>query len=142
GYPSGAGGIAMRLIVAAFALIIIVCVAAFGAILSQKTSEPLGASLPAAPAEPRRAVVTVTDDSNAPTAGTTDPAGAGAPLVMAQAARPAAPAAAPTPAATASPPVSPAPAATSCPGNPNALGVSRVVEIDTTGGPQFGFEHF
>lgn len=30
----------------------------------------------------------------------------------------------------------------SCPGNPNALGVSRVVEIDTTGGPGFGFEHY
>ncbi len=28
------------------------------------------------------------------------------------------------------------------PGNPNALGVARVVEIDTTGGPGFGFEHF
>src|SRR6266480_2856761 len=27
-------------------------------------------------------------------------------------------------------------------GNPNALGISRVVEIDTTGGPGFGFEHF
>jgi peptidoglycan/xylan/chitin deacetylase (PgdA/CDA1 family) len=26
--------------------------------------------------------------------------------------------------------------------NPNALGVSRVVEIDTTGGPGFGFQHF
>jgi len=26
--------------------------------------------------------------------------------------------------------------------NPNALGVARVVEIDTTGGPGFGFEHF
>jgi peptidoglycan/xylan/chitin deacetylase (PgdA/CDA1 family) len=26
--------------------------------------------------------------------------------------------------------------------NPNALGVSRVVEIDTTGGPGFGLEHF
>ncbi|HET7887882.1 MAG TPA: polysaccharide deacetylase family protein, partial [Bradyrhizobium sp.] len=26
--------------------------------------------------------------------------------------------------------------------NPNALGVSRVVEVDTTGGPGFGFEHF
>jgi peptidoglycan/xylan/chitin deacetylase (PgdA/CDA1 family) len=26
--------------------------------------------------------------------------------------------------------------------NPNALGVSRVVEIDTTGGPGFGHEHF
>jgi peptidoglycan/xylan/chitin deacetylase (PgdA/CDA1 family) len=26
--------------------------------------------------------------------------------------------------------------------NPNALGIGRVVEIDTTGGPGFGFEHF
>jgi len=26
--------------------------------------------------------------------------------------------------------------------NPDALGVSRVVEIDTTGGPGFGFDHF
>ncbi|MCD9107683.1 polysaccharide deacetylase family protein [Bradyrhizobium japonicum] len=26
--------------------------------------------------------------------------------------------------------------------NPNALGVARVVEIDTTGGPGFGFDHF
>jgi peptidoglycan/xylan/chitin deacetylase (PgdA/CDA1 family) len=26
--------------------------------------------------------------------------------------------------------------------NPNALGIARVVEIDTTGGPGFGFEHF
>jgi len=35
----------------------------------------------------------------------------------------------------------PAPAATTC-ANPNALGVSRIVEIDTQGGPGFGFEHF
>ena len=33
-----------------------------------------------------------------------------------------------------------APAATCA--NPNALGVERVVQIDTTGGPGFGFEHF
>ena len=26
--------------------------------------------------------------------------------------------------------------------NPNALGVARTVEIDTTGGPGFGFEHY
>jgi len=26
--------------------------------------------------------------------------------------------------------------------NPNALGIGRTVEIDTTGGPGFGFEHF
>ena len=29
-----------------------------------------------------------------------------------------------------------------CRGNPEALGISRVVEIDTTGGPGFGFEQF
>ncbi len=38
----------------------------------------------------------------------------------------------------------PAPAAMpiACPGNPDSLGVARTVEIDTTGGPGFGFEHF
>ena len=36
----------------------------------------------------------------------------------------------------------PVEAVSSCEGNPNALGISRVVEIDTTGGPGFGFEHF
>ena len=45
----------------------------------------------------------------------------------------AAPQAAPAPA--------PAPAKAAC-ANPDAIGVSRVVEIDTTGGPGFGFEHF
>ena len=52
---------------------------------------------------------------------------------------------APAPAAAAAP----APAPASAPvvakakcDNPNALGVERVVQIDTTGGPGFGFEHF
>ncbi len=36
----------------------------------------------------------------------------------------------------------PAPTPAGCPGNPNALGVARTVEIDTTGGPGFGFEQF
>ena len=56
--------------------------------------------------------------------------------------------------AAATPPAAtPAPAPSAVPGpaaavtppkctNPNALGVSRTVEIDTTGGPGFGFEHF
>jgi len=44
-------------------------------------------------------------------------------------------------------PATPAPAAAAAPArppcaNPNALGISRTVEIDTTGGPGFGFEHF
>src|SRR3569623_873231 len=46
------------------------------------------------------------------------------------------------PAAKPAPPAPPpAPAKPAC-ANPNALGVSRVVAIDTTGGPGFGFEHF
>jgi peptidoglycan/xylan/chitin deacetylase (PgdA/CDA1 family) len=44
------------------------------------------------------------------------------------------------PAASASTPA-PQPARAQC-ANPNALGVARTVEIDTTGGPGFGFEHF
>jgi len=52
-----------------------------------------------------------------------------------------APAPAPTPILAAAPPpaATPSPA---CAGNPDALGVSRVVEIDTSGGPGFGWEHF
>jgi peptidoglycan/xylan/chitin deacetylase (PgdA/CDA1 family) len=45
------------------------------------------------------------------------------------------------PAATAAPAAAPAAAKPPC-ANPDALGISRVVEIDTTGGPGFGFEHF
>ncbi|HEY0328061.1 MAG TPA: polysaccharide deacetylase family protein [Rhodopseudomonas sp.] len=60
----------------------------------------------------------------------------------AQAAAPTTVGAAPQPA-----PAAPAPAPAAAPakavcGNPDALGVGRVVEIDTTGGPGFGFEHF
>jgi peptidoglycan/xylan/chitin deacetylase (PgdA/CDA1 family) len=58
-----------------------------------------------------------------------------APQVFAQApamAQPGRPAPAPAPAA----------AQPACPTNPNGLGVARTVEIDTTGGPGFGFEHF
>src|SRR4051812_48446701 len=58
-----------------------------------------------------------------------------------------APTTAPAPAAAMpAPAAAPAPAAkvgtTADCKNPNALGVARVVEIDTTGGPGFGFEHF
>ncbi|MGH6767965.1 MAG: polysaccharide deacetylase family protein [Xanthobacteraceae bacterium] len=55
-----------------------------------------------------------------------------APARIAQSSAAPAPASAPPPAA----------AHDTCPGNPNALGVARTVEVDTTGGPGFGFEHF
>jgi peptidoglycan/xylan/chitin deacetylase (PgdA/CDA1 family) len=59
--------------------------------------------------------------------------GPAAPVAPAQAAPKAAAAPAPAPA--------PAPVKMPC-SNPDALGIGRVVEIDTTGGPGFGFEHF
>jgi peptidoglycan/xylan/chitin deacetylase (PgdA/CDA1 family) len=61
-----------------------------------------------------------------------------APAAPATAAAPAAPQAAAFPPP---PQQAPQPARAAC-NNPNALGVARTVEIDTTGGPGFGFEHF
>jgi len=117
----------MRLAAIASALAIVLCVAVFGAILLQKASVPVPAPAPppATPTEGRSpgSVVTV--------AGTAAESAAAAPVAVAPAS--------PTPVAQASP--MPAAMPTSC-SNPNALGISRVVEIDTTGGPGFGFEHF
>jgi peptidoglycan/xylan/chitin deacetylase (PgdA/CDA1 family) len=59
------------------------------------------------------------------------------PTVLAQAPLRTATAAPPAP-----PPSTPAPFTRAACANPNALGVARTVEIDTTGGPGFGFEHF
>src|SRR6202165_4532529 len=46
------------------------------------------------------------------------------------------------PAAAAAPAPAPAAVAKAPCANPDAIGIGRVVEIDTTGGPGFGFEHF
>ena len=144
----------MRLAAMACALVIVMCVAVFGAILSQRSSGvPIpSTSLAAAATEgSSRAVVTTVEEERvtAPLAAsaTNSPAApsATAPIVVSQNSPLGAPpvaqmTTAPAAQASAAPPS--APAASSCPGNPNALGVSRVVEIDTTGGPGFGFEHF
>ena len=141
----------MRLAAAACALAILVCVAVVGAVLAQKTSVPATAPVPAlatpapAPAGPVVVVREVTEPAAAPTPKLTDgraSAPAAAPIVVAQAPPPARTAATPAPAPAPAPAPPPAASAVSCPGNPNALGVARTVEIDTTGGPGFGFEHF
>jgi peptidoglycan/xylan/chitin deacetylase (PgdA/CDA1 family) len=121
----------MRLAAIASALAIVLCVAVFGAIFYQKAS----ILVPASTAATEQAQTTPTE-GRAPGSVTTvadnaaDSAMA-APVAVAQAA--------PAPAAQAAP--LPSAASTSC-SNPNAIGVARVVEIDTTGGPGFGFEHF
>jgi peptidoglycan/xylan/chitin deacetylase (PgdA/CDA1 family) len=110
------------------------------------------------PANPLREI---TPDLQVADAGQTVPASATPPPAIPVLSQPAAPAlapapsppttvaqapapapAAPTAAAPTPPPAAPAPAAVNCPGNPNALGVARVVEVDTTGAPGFGAEHF
>src|SRR6476620_1883737 len=110
----------MRLAAIASALAILLCAAVFGAIFLHRTSVSGPAPSPALAApgeEPASAIGSSARVDAARTApGTTEQ-----PMVVAQAA----PAAAPTPCS-----------------NPNGLGVARVVEIDTTGGPGFGFEHF
>jgi peptidoglycan/xylan/chitin deacetylase (PgdA/CDA1 family) len=73
----------------------------------------------------------------APKGAAAAPQAAPAPATAAAPA-PAKPAAA---AAPAKPAAAPAPPKIAC-ANPNALGIGRAVEIDTTGGPGFGFEHF
>jgi peptidoglycan/xylan/chitin deacetylase (PgdA/CDA1 family) len=72
---------------------------------------------------------------------------AAAPKAAAAAPQAAASPAAPAPAAPAAPApaasnAAPAPLSKAACTNPDALGIARTVEIDTTGGPGFGFEHF
>ena len=143
----------MRAGAIAAGLVIVALGASFGIVFAQKGmpnwSMPampampamLGGAQPPA-AEPAKAATEAVGQSARPA----NPVATADTTVVAQAmmpARPPVPAtAAPAPATAAAQP--PAPPRTPLPAcaNPNALGVSRVVEIDTTGGPGFGFEHF
>ncbi|MBW7963945.1 polysaccharide deacetylase family protein [Bradyrhizobium sp. BR 10261] len=106
-----------------------ISVALTGAAWSQTPAAKPAAATQAAPAAAPAA-----KPAAAPAA---TPAAAAAPA----AAAPAAAAAQPSAAFPPPPQQAPQPARAAC-NNPNALGVARTVEIDTTGGPGFGFEHF
>ncbi len=156
----------MRTVVVVIAALVTLGLAAVGVVASQRTpSSPTTASAPTPPPDQRanaitRAPVIRVSDASPPVA-----APATATVV---AAKPAAPA--PAPAATA-PVQPPQPATTAAPqapaaapmrlsqnlatatpqaaptaigacDKPGGMGLSRIVEIDTTGGPGFGFEHF
>ena len=113
----------MRLATIASAFAIVFCAAVFGVILLQKMSVSVHASFPTQ-GTPANGQAPTLMSADAPTTNASS-AGATAPMV------------------TSPPPAYPSVAAvSSCEGNSNALGISRVVEIDTTGGPGFGFEHF
>ena len=147
----------MRVVVAVIAALVTLGLAAFGVVAAQHAAGPSsiialaarvispGQSTGAAPlasqqaqpqaAQPLPPQAPVTQLAQVNTAA--PPAAAPSALAANQnspSASPAAPAA-----AAANPPA--AKAVPAC-DNPNAIGLSRVVEIDTTGGPAFGTEHF
>ncbi|HUD87348.1 MAG TPA: polysaccharide deacetylase family protein [Xanthobacteraceae bacterium] len=96
------------------------------------------------------AVAPVAAQTPAPAASASPPAAVTASAPPAQPAQPASDTPirlaqnTPAPAAAPAPTPAPAPAANSIPAcdKPGGMGLSRVVEIDTTGGPAFGTEHF
>ena len=141
----------MRLVAAACTLVVVAFLAVFGAILLHERTIADPASF-----RPSAATAQAAQPAASPTVTLASAVGRSPILSEPQAvvpeqpsvhsfaqapARPVPPAAAAP--GRAAPPAAAAPApAASCPGNPNALGVARVVEVDTLGGPGFGFEHF
>jgi peptidoglycan/xylan/chitin deacetylase (PgdA/CDA1 family) len=146
----------MHLATMGCALAIVVCMGLFGAIVSHRIPLPTVSVLPTPKASTEssgRAVVTRLDTDEvmaAKSAYASDvtpdaQSGVAKRFPGAVAVFRTAPAQAPIPAAAGSLGELQATmvhAGPSCPGNPAALGISRVVEIDTTGGPGFGSEHF
>jgi peptidoglycan/xylan/chitin deacetylase (PgdA/CDA1 family) len=98
---------------------------------------PPAASAPAPASKP----IVVAQYQPAPIAPAIRPAGA-TPAAATQPAPAPAPLAAPQPVAAPAPAPAPLKAPDIVCNNPNAMKVSRVVEIDTTGGPGFGSQHF
>jgi peptidoglycan/xylan/chitin deacetylase (PgdA/CDA1 family) len=147
----------MRVVVAVIAALVTLGLAAFGVVAAQHAAGPSsiialaarvispGQSTEAAPpasqqaqpqaAQPSPPLAPVTQLAQVNTAA---PPAAAPSVLAANQDLPSVAPAAPAPAA-ANPPA--AKAVPAC-DNPNAIGLSRVVEIDTTGGPAFGTEHF
>ena len=159
----------MRLVISIVAALMILGLAAFGIVSAQKMSasrpQATASDSPATPAPHAASTATRRHPVNpvsqiAQTAGEPALAPAAAPIEVAEATpatASAAPNAAPTRVAQATTPAAPsgsapnaaaqpksAPAASSIPpcDKPGGMGLARIIEIDTTGGPGFGFEHF
>jgi peptidoglycan/xylan/chitin deacetylase (PgdA/CDA1 family) len=160
----------MRVVIIIVAALMILGLAAFGVVSAQKMAAVpaspgapntrVASSAPGAPAAPR---APVSQPVSEPVSQIAQAGSSGAPSSAPRAAAESAPAwpthmaqttaqttpapaaAAPSaPAANSSAQSKPAAAASNIPpcDKPGGMGLARVVEIDTTGGPGFGFEHF
>ena len=147
----------MRFVISIIAALMVLGLAAFGVVSAQKMSaapsQATSSDSPAAPASqpapaaarrhpvnPVSQVAQVAQPGAETAPAASAPAAPPAPTRVAQATQGTAPAA---PSAAAAQP-KPAPSATAIPAcdKPGGMGLARIVEIDTTGGPGFGFEHF
>lgn len=152
----------MRVLVIVVAALATLGLAAFGVIAAQRATQHGGvllaasgthaatalAAKPAAAPAPKVAQASIAAPLQAPIAAPTVtppapvPAAAPTRIAEAQNANPGAPSAAPTPTPQAgSQGAAAKPAAPAC-DKPGGMGLARTVQIDTTGGPAFGFEHF
>ena len=150
----------MRFVISIVAALMIVGLAAFGVVSAQKmstapsqttasdssatlASQPAPAAARRHPVNPVSQVAQVAQ-SGAETAPAASAPAAPAPMRVAQAAQTTTPAAPNATAPSATAQAKPAPAAPAIPAcdKPGGMGLARIVEIDTTGGPGFGFEHF
>jgi peptidoglycan/xylan/chitin deacetylase (PgdA/CDA1 family) len=128
--------VAMRIVVVVCAALLTLGLVGFG-VIAQKTFDPVPLTATAAGLSTSQNTVPTAKSDKAPprlVEVTNAPAPFASTAVAQNNTRAIAPALpAPAPALT--------PIASSC-NNPDALGLSRVIEIDTTGGPAFGTEHF
>jgi peptidoglycan/xylan/chitin deacetylase (PgdA/CDA1 family) len=130
----------MRVVVIVIAALMTLGLAAFGVVTAQREAGPTSLLalathlISSAKGTSPPPVIVAAAVPRGPVVSDASPA----PLVVAQNA----PASAPAAVAAQTPAPAAAPASAAQCGNPNALGLSRVVQIDTTGGPAFGTEHF
>ena len=138
----------MRFVISIVAALMILGLAAFGIVSAQKMftsrSQATASDSPATPAPQDVPTAArrhpVNPVSQVAESGAEAAPAAPAPMQVAQETQ-TIPAATPSAAA---PQPKPAPSATAIPAcdKPGGMGLTRIVEIDTTGGPGFGFEHF
>jgi peptidoglycan/xylan/chitin deacetylase (PgdA/CDA1 family) len=146
----------MRVVVVVFAALLTLGLAAFGVVAAQRANAPAAATAmstkvmatqvapPVQSAHPTPVRAPVADVAQNQIAEVTKPtvatdAPAVAPVILAQ--NTPAPAAAAAPQSAAAPAPAPVKSAPAC-DKPDGMGLARTVEIDTTGGPAFGTEHF
>jgi peptidoglycan/xylan/chitin deacetylase (PgdA/CDA1 family) len=126
----------MRMAVAVFAALMTLGLVTFGVVVLQKNTGPVPMTASIARVSSSQNTVAAAEGENAPL-HLTEATKAAAPLVSTVVAQNNTMAVAP-----ANPAPTPAPKSVAACNNPDALGLSRVIEIDTTGGPAFGTEHF